>query len=205
MSSASPSREFPLARVLTFAGFPAAAILVVNALKRAEILPLSPATQLAAPFAQLLSIALVVGLFAAIPALRTRLGSVGVVLYVASLGGLVGVEYVINLVFPYIDAASVPTALAGPLGVAFTVTSIAFLVGTILFFAALWRVPGSPKVGIIIAIVSTVPIALRMSFPEVVLQAGLVGLALGIVLVTVWAVRSRSRAAVESDSLLARV
>ncbi|MGO4785190.1 hypothetical protein [Cryobacterium sp. W22_MBD10_FK3] len=169
-------------------------ILVVNALKRAEILPLTPATQLAAPLAQLLAIGLITALFAAVRSMHGKLGSIGVVLYVGSLVGLVGVEFVINLVFPYVAADAIPTLLAGPLGIAFTVASVSFLLGSILFFAALWRVKGAPKVALVIAMVSSIPIALRMAFPELVLQIALVGLAVGIVLLTVWLVKRTSGA-----------
>ena len=75
-------------------GFISAIVLVINAAKRAEILTLSPASQLAAPLAQLMAIGLVVGILVATPAIRGRLGSFGVVLYVASLVALVGVEFV---------------------------------------------------------------------------------------------------------------
>lgn len=194
--AAAPSTP-PLLRGLTFAGFPAAAILVVNALKRAEILPLTPVTQLAAPLAQLLAVALIVSIFATVRSMQGRLGSIGVVLYVGSLVGLVGVEFVINLVFPYVGAEAIPTLLAGPLGIAFTVASVSFLLGSIVFFVALWRVDGAPKVAIVIALISTIPIALRMAFPEVVLQIALVGLAAGIVLLTVWLTK---RASVEAVS-----
>jgi hypothetical protein len=187
VSTATPSA---LLRVLSYAGFFAAIVLVINALKRAEILPLTPVTQLVAPWAQLFSIALILAIFAATPAVRGKIGSVGVVLYVGSLAALVGVEFVINLVFPYVGADAIPGLLAGPLGVAFTVASIAFLTGTVIFLFALWRVPGSPKVAIIVSVLSSVPIALRMAFPELVLQLALGGLAVGIVLLTVWLLRA---------------
>ncbi|MGC5076915.1 hypothetical protein [Agrococcus sp. DT81.2] len=178
------------------AGFISAIVLIVNAAKRAEILALSPATQLVAPVAQLAAIGLIVGIFAATPAIRGRLGSIGVVLYVASLVGLVGVEFVINLVFPYVGPEIVAELRAGPLGIAFTVVSISFLLGTIVFFTALWRVARSPKVAIIVSVISSAAIALRAALPEALLQVGLVGLAVGISLLAVWLVRvGRSSAA----------
>ena len=190
LSTATPS---VLVRVLAYSGFLAAAVLVVNTLKRAGVLPLTPATQLLAPFGQLFSIALILALFAAVVALRGRLGSIGVVIYVGALASLVGVEYVINLVLPYLDRSTIDELLAGPLGIALAVASISFLVGTIVFYAALWRVPGSPKAAIVLIVLGTIPIALRMSFPEVVLQLGLALVSAGVVLVTVWLVR-RNRA-----------
>lgn len=181
----SPSLHFIIA---TFAS---AIVLVVNALKRAGFIPLSPATQLVAPLAQLMAIGLVVGIFAATPAMRGRLGSTGAVLYSASLVLLVGVEFVINLVFPYVTPETIGYLRAGPLGIAFTVASISFLLGTLVFFASLWRVAGSPKFAILLSVVSSVPIALRTAFPEAVLQIGLVGLAGGVTMLAFWLIQSR--------------
>jgi hypothetical protein len=197
----SATRARSLSLVFVIAGFISAVVLVVNAAKRAEFLALSPATQLAAPLAQLAAIGLIVGIFVATPAIRGRLGSIGVVLYVASLVLLVGLEFVINLVFPYIAPEIIGELRAGPLGTAFLVTSIAFLLGTLVFFTALWRVARSPKIAILVSVISSVPIALRTAFPEVALQIGLVGLAIGIAMLTIWLVRA-SR--VETSSLDAR-
>jgi hypothetical protein len=188
--SKSLTRARSLRLVFVIAGFISAIVLVVNAAKRAEILALTPATQLAAPLAQLMAIGLIVGIYVATPAIRGRLGSIGVVLYVASLVALVGVEFVINLVFPYVEPEIIGELRAGPLGIAFTVASVSFLLGTIIFYSALWRVAGSPKVAIIVSVLSSVPIALRTAFPEVVLQIGLVGLAVGVSMLAIWLLRS---------------
>jgi hypothetical protein len=182
------------------AGFLSAIVLLINAAKRAEILALSPATQLVAPLAQLMALILVVGIFVATPAVRGRLGSIGVLLYGASLVGLVGVEFIINLVFPYVTTGLIGELRAGPLGIALTVVSIAFLTGTLVFYAALWRVAKSPKVAIIISVLSSVPIALRTAFPEVVLQLGHVALAVGVAMLSFWLLRTRRIAAVAVDS-----
>jgi hypothetical protein len=179
-----------LSLIFVIAGFVAAIVLVINAAKRAEILPLSAATQLVAPLAQLMALALVIGIFVATPAMRGRLGSIGVLLYGASLVGLVGVEFIINLVFPYVAPEVIGELRAGPLGTALLVVSLSFLVGTILFYGALWRVAQSPKLAIIVSILSTVPIALRTAFPETVLQIGLVGLAIGVTMLTIWLMRA---------------
>ncbi len=198
--SKSATRAASLRLVFITAGFISAIVLIVNAAKRAEVLALSPATQLVAPLAQLAAIGLIVGIFAATPAIRGRLGSIGVVLYVASLVGLVGVEFVINLVFPYVGPEIVAELRAGPLGIAFTVVSIAFLLGTMVFFTALWRVAQSPKVAIIVSVISSAAIALRAALPEAVLQVGLVGLALGISLLAVWLVRAGRSSSAEVGS-----
>jgi hypothetical protein len=200
--SISPPRTRSLSLVFIIASFFAAIVLVVNALKRADIIMLSPATQLAAPLAQLMAIGLVVGIYNASPAMRGRLGSIGAVLYASSLVLLVGVEFVINLVFPYLPPNLIGELRAGPLGIAFTLASLSFLLGTLVFFSAFWRVPGSPKSAILVSVLSSVPIALRTAFPEVVLQIGLVGLAAGVTMLAMWLIRSRR---VQGISLLPAV
>jgi hypothetical protein len=192
--------------VFVLAGFAAAIVLVINAAKRAEVLALSPVTQLAAPLAQLLAVGLVVGIVVATPAVRGRLGSIGAVLYVSSLIALVGAEFVINLVFPYVAPEIVAELRAGPLGTALTVASIAFLLGTLIFYTALWRVAGAPRIAILVSVLSSIPIALRTAFPEEALQAGLLGLALGVTLLSIWLLRTdRSVPAVEAPAAPALV
>ena len=134
--SRSPTRTRSLSPVFIIASFVAAIVLVVNALKRADIIMLSPATQLAAPLAQLTALGLVLGIYNASPTMRGRLGSIGAVLYASSLVLLVGVEFVINLVFPYLPPDLIGELRAGPLGIAFTVASLSFLLGTLVFFSA---------------------------------------------------------------------
>jgi len=191
--STSMTRTRSLSPFFIIVIFASAIVLVVNAVKRAGI-ALGPVTQLAAPLAQLLAIGLVVGTFAATPAVRGRLGSIGAVLCAASLVLLVGVEFIITLVFPYLPPETISQLRSGPLGIALTVASISFLLGVLVFFTALWRVAGSPRFAILLAVASSVTIALRTAFPEAVLQSGLGGLVGAAVMLAFWlsAVHRRS-------------
>jgi hypothetical protein len=188
--STSMTRTRSLSPVFIIAILASAVVLVVSALKRAGI-ALSSVTQLAAPLAQLLAVGLVVGIFAATPAVRGRLGSIGAGLCAASMVVLVGVEFVINLVVPNIPPETISQLRSGPLGIAFTVSSISFLLGTLVFFTALWRVAGSPRFAILLAVASSVSIALRTAFPDVVVQSGLGGLAGAVAMLAFWLIRSR--------------
>ena len=60
MSQPAPATLY---RIAAFAGVGSAIVLLINAAKRAEIIPTSAFTQLAAPFAQILALALVTGLY----------------------------------------------------------------------------------------------------------------------------------------------
>ncbi len=182
-----------LIRIFAFAGFFSASILLVNAGKRAGIIPTSPFTQLAAPLAQVAAIGLVIGAYLVISRPAGALATSGAVLSVTSLAGLVGVEFVLNLVFPYVEQDVIAVLRAGPLGIALTVVSMVYLLGTVVFMLALWRTSSVPKAVVILYTLSSVPIALRTVFPESVLQLGLVGLAVAAVFLAFWMLRNVPR------------
>jgi hypothetical protein len=179
-----------LLKISATAGFISAAILVVNAAKRAGIIPTSPFTQLAAPIAQLAAIVLVIGIYVLISRQAGALGATGAGISVLALAGLVAVEFVLNLVFPYVDPSVVAALRAGPLGIALTAASMLFLLGTVALMLALWRSSSVPKGVVILYTASVIPIALRTVFPETVLQLGLAGLAVAITCIAVWMLRS---------------
>jgi hypothetical protein len=182
-----------LIKILAFAGCASAAILLINAAKRAGIIPTSTFTQLAAPLAQVTAIGLVIGLYLLISRKAGSLATTGALLSVTSLAGLVGVEFVLNLVFPYVDQSVIAVLRAGPLGVALTAVSMLFLLGTVIFMLALWRTSSVPKSAVILYTASSIPIALRTVFPETVLQLGLVGLAVAVTLLATWMLRNVPR------------
>ncbi|MDQ0823309.1 hypothetical protein QFZ79_001053 [Arthrobacter sp. V4I6] len=179
-----------LIKIFAFAGLLSGAILVVNAAKRAGIIPTSPFTQLAAPVAQLAAMGLVIGIYLLIARKIGALATSGALLSVTSLAGLVGVEFVLNLVFPYVDPGVISALRAGPLGTALTAVSVLFLLGTVLFMVALWRTSVVPKGAIFLYTASAMPISLRTVFPETVLQLGLVGLAVAAIWLAIWMLRN---------------
>jgi hypothetical protein len=179
-----------LIRILAFAGFISAAILLVNAAKRAGIIPTSPFTQLAAPIAQIAAIGLVIGMYLLVSGKAGTLAASGAVISVTSLAGLVGVEFVLNLVFPYIGHDVVAVLRSGPLGIALIVVSMLFLLGTVIFMLALWRTSSVPKGAIILYTASSLPVALRTVFPETVLQLGLIGLGVAAAFLATWMLRN---------------
>src|SRR5438552_13256185 len=86
---------FPI-RLTAVAGLATAAILFVNAAKRAGLIEITAATQLVAPLAQALALSQVVG-FAAV-ALRqsSKYSSVALAMNVLGLAVATGVEWVLN-------------------------------------------------------------------------------------------------------------
>ena len=141
------------------------------------------------------AIGLVIGMYLLISGKVGTLAASGAVISVMSLAGLVGVEFVLNLVFPYIGQDVVAVLRSGPLGIALTVVSMLFLVGTVIFMLALWVTSSVPKGAIILYTASSLPIALRTVFPETVLQLGLVGLAVAAAFLAAWMLRTIPRTA----------
>ncbi|NEA37497.1 hypothetical protein [Streptomyces sp. SID13031] len=175
-----------LYRSAAVAGLTSGAVLLVNTAKRAEVIPATAATQLLAPLAQVLALGLVVALFARTGRRAGAFGAVAFGLNFAAIALLVGVEFVLNLVFPHVDDATVDSLRAGPLGVALTVSSILFLVSTTVFAASLWRREGPPRPALLLYAVGAVPVSLRAAVPEAALQGGLLLLAVAVGWLSVW-------------------
>lgn len=177
MTASLPRLELRLAAL---AGWLSAAIILVNTAKRAEILPTTPVTQLLAPLAQIFAIGFMLGLYIACRGKRSGLLTAGLIASLASVAALVGVEFVINLVFAYLEPAQVDALRAGPLGTALTIASILFILAAVVYAAGLWR-SGAPRVPLALYAASTFPIGLRALVPELALQLALVVLAAAVV------------------------
>ncbi len=190
MPHKDPARLYRIAAV---AGALSAVVLLVNAAKRADLIPTTAVTQLVAPFAQILALALVSALYFGF---GRRAGTFGLVAYLLNgfaLTALVGVEFVVNLVFAEVPAQTIAALREGPLGLALTVGSILFLLGTLTFVAALLTSREVPVAPLVLYAVGAVPVALRAFVPELVLDLALVVLAVGVGWLAVWLFTRSSR------------
>ncbi|HZA72761.1 MAG TPA: hypothetical protein VE476_07580 [Propionibacteriaceae bacterium] len=182
-----------LYRIAAAAGCGSAVVLLINAAKRAEIIPTSALTQLIAPVAQILALAFVTALYFAFGRRAGTFGLVAYLLNAFALAALVGVEFVINLVFRDLPADTVGALRAGSLGIALTAASILFLLGTLAFVTAMLRTREVPAVPLVLYAVGAVPVALRAFVPEAALDLGLAVLALGIAWLAIWLFGRSSR------------
>jgi hypothetical protein len=96
------------------------------------------------------------------------------------------VEFVINLVFAELPTSTVDALREGPLGVALTVASVLFLLGTLAFVTTMLRVREVPTVPLVMYVVGAVPVSFRAFVPEAVLDLGLLTLAVGIAWLAGW-------------------
>jgi hypothetical protein len=184
-----------LYRIAAAAGCGSAVVLLINAAKRAELIPTSAFTQLVAPLAQILALALVTALHLAV---GRRTGTVGLVAFLLNwfaLSALVGVEFVINLVFSDLPVETIEALRDGSLGIALTAASILFLLGSLAFVTAMLRTRELPTAPLVLYAVGVVPIALRAFVPEAILDLGLVTLAVGVAWLGIWLFGSAGRIA----------
>ena len=168
-----------LYRGAAIAGGGSAVVLLINAAKRAEVIPTSAFTQLVAPLAQILALVLITGLYVAFGRRSGRLGLAAYLLNALALAALVGVEFVINLVFAELPTDTIDALRAGPLGVALTVASILFLLGTMAFAVTMIGGRQVPTAPLALYALGAIPVSFRAFVPEAVLDLGLLALAMG--------------------------
>lgn len=175
-----------LYRVASIAGLGSALILLVNAAKRSSIIATTDLTQLLAPLAEIMALGLVVGLFLAFGRRAGPFGVIAFVAHFASLASLEGIEVVINLVFSKLPMSTIAELRDGPLGLLLTASSLLFLSSAIAFVIALAFGRGVPRIPLALYFFGIVPISLRAFVPEIVLDLGLVTLAVSIVWLSGW-------------------
>ncbi len=188
-----------LYRIGAAAGCGSTAILLINAAKRAEVIPTSAFTQLVAPLAQILALAFVTALYLAFGRRTGKLGLVAYLLNAFSLAALVGVEFVINLVFADLPEHTGAALRNGTLGVALTVVSISFLLGTLAYVTAMLRSREVPTTPLVLYAVGAVPVSLRAFVPEAALDLGLVTMAAGVGWLAIWLLNRSGRITTWAD------
>ena len=184
--SSQPVSTAALYKLASIAGVGSALILLINAAKRASLIPTSDLTQLLAPFAEVLALGLVVGLFMAVGRRAGLFGAVALVMNFIALACLEGVEVVINLIFAKLPLETIMELRAGPLGLMLSFTSLLFLVASLAFVISMFADKGVPRIPLVLYAIGVVPIALRAFVTELALDLGLVTLAAGIGWLSVW-------------------
>jgi hypothetical protein len=175
-----------LYRLASVAGVGSALILLINAAKRSSLIPTTDLTQLLAPFAEVMALGLVTGLFLAFGRRAGLFGAAAFVVNFIALASLVGVEVVINLVFSSLTLTAIAELRAGPLGILLTVSSLFFLIGSLAFVASLFAGRDVPRLPLALYVIGAVPIAFRAFLPELALDLGLVILATAIIWLAGW-------------------
>lgn len=169
-----------LFRFAAFCGLASALLLTLNAARRGGLVSSDTFTHAIAPLAESFGLLALTGLYLLH---RERSGTTGLAAYALNfvgLTGLLGAEFIINLIFPGLTTAQTNVYLHGPAGKAFAVASVVFLVGAALFGYVMWRLALLPKAAIAAYTLGSVLIALRNSLPSAALITGLLLAAVGI-------------------------
>jgi hypothetical protein len=164
----------PLFRLTALAGVASAVVLVFNFLRRAEVVPDVAGTQALAPLSATFGLVAVTGLFFW-HRREGRVGAAGTVGYAVNLFGLTGVlgiEYIANVIFPRLEDAEVDELVAGPPGTVFMVISVVFLLGVLAFTGVLLRGALVPRAAAALYGAGFAAIALRSLLPEAVVASG---------------------------------
>ncbi|MGW2255982.1 hypothetical protein ACWCXH_38445 [Kitasatospora sp. NPDC001660] len=188
MPTTSPTTLYRLSAI---AGFLCALILLINAGRRGGVIANSDLTHVIAPLGEIFGLVAISGLYFIQRGQGGRLGLVGYGIHFVGLAGLVGAEFILNLIFPALPAAQVTALLGGPAGAALKASSLLFLIGAMLFAAALWRVAVLPRPAVLLYALGCVPIGLRGVLPAVTLPIGLAGFSAALVWLSVELLREK--------------
>jgi hypothetical protein len=169
-----------LFRLSALAGLSSALLLVVNAARVAEVLPDGSPLRAIAPLASLAGMFLLTGLYLWQQQRAGALGLLGYVLNAAGIAGVFAIEYTVHFTFANLDDDIVDELVDNATGVAFTVTSVIFIIGVVVFSSAIWRTHASPREATILYAAGLTVVGLRNLVPEPIYIAGLIVAAAGI-------------------------
>jgi hypothetical protein len=169
-----------LFRLAAYCGLASALLLALNALRRAGVVPTDTFTHAIAPLAESFGLLVLTGLYLLHRERSGRVGLAGYSLSFVGLSGLLGAEFVINLIFPALTKTQTDALLHGPTGRVFAVASVVFLLGAAIFGYTMWRLALLPRAATAAYTLGSVLIALRNSLPSAVFITGLLLAAAGI-------------------------
>ena len=169
-----------LYRFAAFCGLACALMLTLNAARRTGLVPTSAVTHAVAPLAETFGLLALIGLYLLHRERAGRVGLAAFTLNFAGLCGVLGAEFVINLVFPVLTTAQIDALLHGLTGKVFTIASVILLVGAAAFGVMLWRLALLPRWATVAYAVGSALIGLRGVLPNAVFITGLFVTAAGI-------------------------
>jgi quinol-cytochrome oxidoreductase complex cytochrome b subunit len=168
-----------LYRLAGAAGVLSALVLLVNVARRTGLVPANELTHGIAPLTLVFGLFALTGLYLWLRAESGTTGLVGYALNAVGLAGVLGIEFSINFVFPYLDKTAVTALLDGPTGTAFRVVAVVFLVGVVIFGVAAWRARRLPAAAVALYVVGLAPVSLRGAIPDSVVNVAYVVAAAG--------------------------
>ena len=185
-----------LYRLCAGTGMYSAFQLVCNVARRAGALPDTALTRGVAPLSAIFGLLALTGLYLWQRQETGRLGLVGYALNAVGLAGSVGIEYVLNYVFPYLGKRTVDMLVHGAAGTIFLITAVVFMLGALLFGMATLRAGKFPALSVPPYALGSILLSLRNTLPEWAVTVGgiLAALAVTWLSVVLWTAVSREQA-----------
>lgn len=192
-----------LVRVAGILGLLATLILIINAAKRAGLFEPAFFNQLLSPFGAMLGTVAIVGLFVyAAPV--TKFAAIAAAANIVAMTGLVGGEFITNLVFDETTASGIQTLLQGPLRAALVGIGALYIVATCLLVLALWR-SALPQWALVVYAAGTIGIGLRVLLPSGAVPISLLLLSVGLAALSLHLLRAQPDAATKDADRLGAV
>lgn len=167
---------------LAIVGAIGAVVLFINAAKRGGLIPPVTFVQLISPLGAALGIGLVIG-FHLWSRRTTRLAEISTALLVLALTFQVGAEFFANFVGYQSSPEQLQSLLAGPLGPALTIASLAFGLAAPLWAIAHWGT--APWWALSLMALGSLAIGLRSFVPPYVFVAGVAALGAGVLALSI--------------------
>jgi hypothetical protein len=161
-----------LYRLAGAAGLLTGVLLLVNDLRREDLLPENALTHSIAPVPAVLALFMLTGLYLWQRDQAGRLGLVGYALNSAGVAGLLVGEFAAHFLFADLTTAEVDALVDGRPRAAFLVIAAVFAVGVVLFSIASWRAGAYPRWAIALYLVGFLLAAGRNAVPDLVVSFG---------------------------------
>ncbi|GAA0278266.1 hypothetical protein [Cryptosporangium japonicum] len=157
-------------RLAGAAGLLTGVLLLVNDLRREDLLPENAVTESIAPVPAVLALFALTGLYLWQRHTAGTLGLVGYALNLAGVAGLLIAEFASHFLFADLTTAEVEALVDGRARVGFLVIAAVFALGTVLFAIVSWR--AFPRWAVALYAVGFLLAALRGAVPDVVVSVG---------------------------------
>ncbi len=170
-----------LSQLSAWAAIMSGLLIIIKKLIVELLLPLNPATNAVGSFGLFLGLFTLTGAYLY---QREASGTLGLVGFLANWFGLIsvsGVDYAKNYILPYLSKSEIQILLAGPTRLAFLSCALFFLVGVILFSAALLRARVFPRLATLFYMIGFMLYSLSFLLPDTIVRIAEVVGALGII------------------------
>lgn len=170
-----------LYRLSAWAAILSGLLIIIKKLLVELLLPLNPITNAVGSFGLFLGLFALTGLYVYQREASGRLGLIGYLINWFGLAFVSGVDYARLYILPYLSQNEIQVLLAGPTKLVFLSCALFFLLGVLLFGAALLRTGVFPRLAILLYMLGFTLYSLLFFLPVLVVRIAETGGALGVI------------------------